>query len=250
MLGIVNRMPDRRSTVPLVALAILALIALSFQVSVSWELLDVQIHSAERPRIPFLSNPAGRLELLEPEAKEAGLQPGFKLISIDDRPAHGIGSSFEAVRGRKPGDSLRVAVEGPNGTISVTLRLRSDGAMSTRTWVANVFLKYLTPWFCLALGFFVAFLRPRDPLAWLLLALLMSFAAVSQGDAVGAVILGWTGWARSLATFWLMLWSNTWGLWMMLFGEHPFAVASRLRFEVNARARKRSFGKSPLRSTP
>lgn len=214
-------MPDRRSTVPLIALAILALIALSFQVSVSWELLDAQLHVTTRARTPFaVAIPAGTLEGLEPEATEAGLQEGFKPISLDGRPARGFGSAFEAVRGKHAGDTLQVVAERPGGTISATVKLRGENAISTRAWVANAFLKYLTPWFCLLLGFAVAFLRPRDPLAWLLLALLLSFASISQGDAAGAVILGWSGWTRRLATFWLPLWSSTWGLWMMLFGQY------------------------------
>ena len=184
-------------------------------------MLDWQIHAAERPRFPFmLSVLSGALEYVEPEATEAGLQKGFKLISIDGRPARGLGSPCEAVRGRKPGDVLSVLAEGPNGPVSAAVKLRSDGAMSTRAWVVTAFLKYLTPWFCLLLGFSIAFLRPRDPLAWLLLALLLSFASISQGDAAGAVVLSWSGWTRSLAILWLPFWSSTWGLWMMLFGQY------------------------------
>jgi sigma-B regulation protein RsbU (phosphoserine phosphatase) len=131
-----------------------------------------------------------------------------------------LGSPLEAVRDRKPGDALKVEAEGPTGLVSATVKLRAEGAMSTRAWVVTAFLKFLTPWFCLLLGFSIAFLRPRDPLAWLLLALLLSFASISQGDAAGAVILSWSGWARRLATLWLPFWASTWGLWMMLFGQY------------------------------
>ena len=38
-----------------------------------------------------------------------------------------------------------------------------------------IFMGVLIPWFSLGLGFWVAFVRPRDPLAWIFLGLTISF---------------------------------------------------------------------------
>src|SRR5258708_25688722 len=102
-------MPDRRSTVPLIALAVFALIAVGLQASFSWGLFDAQYHLAERARVPFaVTTPDGTIANLEDEAKAAGLTRGLKLLSLDGHPARGEGSPFESVRDRKPGDALTV----------------------------------------------------------------------------------------------------------------------------------------------
>jgi hypothetical protein len=51
-------------------------------------------------------------------------------------------------------------------------------------WILFAFLDVLTPWLCLILGFGVAFQRPLDPRAWVLLMLLMSFGGVAQAGGV------------------------------------------------------------------
>ena len=69
------------------------------------------------------------------------------------------------------------------------------------------------PIFCLLLGFWVAFLRPRDPLAWLLLALMLSFGTIGvEGRTLS------TGLLQYLFVAYRAWFNNTWGLWMLLFG--------------------------------
>ena len=115
---------------------------------------------------------------------------------------------------------MAVLAEGPQGTVTAPVHLRADDALDASGWLVTSFLFVLTPWFCLILGFFVAFLRPRDPLAWLLLALLLSFAAVAQGDRVATLIMMWSGWTRPFATAVNTLCNAGWALWMMLFGQY------------------------------
>src|SRR5258708_5161791 len=67
------------------------------------------------------------------------------------------------------------------------------------------------PVFCLCLGFWVAAVRPSDPLAWLLLGLMMSFA-----HFVGSTAWNWP--MREVASVWNMLWAQSWPIWMLLFG--------------------------------
>ncbi len=83
-----------------------------------------------------------------------------------------------------------------------------------------VFLTILTPFFCMLLGLGVAYVRPRDPLAWLLLLLMLSFGQIAQGETMLSIAGGWDDWMRPLAIFFQSLLSGTWGVWMMLFGQY------------------------------
>ncbi|MGH9447740.1 MAG: GAF domain-containing protein, partial [Terriglobia bacterium] len=88
-----------------------------------------------------------------------------------------------------------------------------------------IFLYLVAPVFCLAFGFWVAAVRPRDPLAWLVLALMLSFAVI--GDA-GAEF--WGPWLRDFGTAYRGSLGATWPLWMFLFGIYfpePFAARGR-----------------------
>ncbi len=77
----------------------------------------------------------------------------------------------------------------------------------------------LTPTFCLLLGFGVAAIRPRDPLAWLLLALMLSFGQMSTGsDLLFDILLQWPSILRPAALFYHSLLGDTWALWILLFG--------------------------------
>jgi len=68
-------------------------------------------------------------------------------------------------------------------------------------------------WTWVALGFGVAFIRPRDTNAWLLLLLLMGFSGLT----------GSPDWHRSfpdVSLLWQTFCQATWALWMMLFAVH------------------------------
>ena len=66
----------------------------------------------------------------------------------------------------------------------------------------------------------VAFQRALDPLAWLLLMLLMSFGGVAQAGGVLTILAGWELPTRPLAVIYYLTITNSWGLWMMLFGQY------------------------------
>lgn len=90
------------------------------------------------------------------------------------------------------------------------------------------FLYYLIPWFCILLGFTVAFLRPDDLLAWLLLLLMLSFSGIALSDAVVSKAAAWEPWLRREAIFYQSLLNGSWGVWMLLFGQYfPDRVANR-----------------------
>ena len=63
----------------------------------------------------------------------------------------------------------------------VSLEPFSATRPSAREWLLAILIDCVTSWFSVALGFFVAFLRPRDRLAWLLLLLLLDLNGLNRG---------------------------------------------------------------------
>jgi hypothetical protein len=102
----------------------------------------------------------------------------------------------------------------------MSVELRGTKPLTLREWTLFVFLDLLTPWLCLTVGFVVAFQRPVDPLAWLLLLLMMSFGSLAQAGFVVAIVAGWEPPTRPLAMFYYLTISNSWGFWMLLFGQY------------------------------
>ncbi|HEV8039137.1 MAG TPA: GAF domain-containing SpoIIE family protein phosphatase [Bryobacteraceae bacterium] len=102
----------------------------------------------------------------------------------------------------------------------VALKAAGPGQLPVVNWIFTVSTTILTPAFCLLLGFFVAGMRPRDPLAWLLLALMLSFAQLSirTSGSLTDVLSRWPDILRPAALFYNVLFANTWSIWILLFG--------------------------------
>jgi hypothetical protein len=104
--------------------------------------------------------------------------------------------------------------------VSIRLQAARPEPLTLRDWILFGFLDVLTPWLCLILGFGVAFQRPLDPLAWVLLMLLMSFGGVAQAGGVLAIVAGWELPTRPVAVFYCLTMTNSWGFWMLFFGQY------------------------------
>jgi len=109
--------------------------------------------------------------------EDTGLRAGDRLIAVRDRPFAGYGSLFEELEKSFPGDRFRVTVEAPGGARrEASWQL---GAPERPTWRMIVFLVLLTqfmPLLCIVTGLWTVLMRPREPQAWLLFAMLASFA--------------------------------------------------------------------------
>jgi sigma-B regulation protein RsbU (phosphoserine phosphatase) len=214
----------------LAGVAVLFLICVTFQTRFTYDSLNQQLHVTEYARVPFaVNNPSGTLKTVQPEAKAAGIADGDRPVTIDGRPVRGLAGVVAAVRGRRPGDVIQVTVDRQGVPVSaaVTLAPESTKPLSVQDWVLASFLYYLIPWFCILLGFTVAFLRPDDLLAWLLLLLMLSFSEIALSDAVASTVAGWEPWLRPEAIFYESLLNGSWGVWMLLFGQYfPDRVAN------------------------
>ncbi len=193
-----------------------------FQSRLTSENFGRQIHITQTPRPPFTLGSGLILNTLRPEASAAGLARGDRLIALNGVTARGERSAQAAVYGRRAGEPLAVTVERNSIPLTFTVRLAPASAvpLTLREWILYVFLDLLTPWLCLLLGFGVALQRPLDSLAWLLLMLLMSFGGVAQAGGVMAIVAGWELPTRPMAALYYLAITNSWGFWMLLFGQY------------------------------
>lgn len=100
-------------------------------------------------------------------------------------------------------------------------------------------LKVVLPTFSILLGFWVAFVRPRDLAAWLLIGVLLGLS-----NLFASGIESWGRWVRDLAEFYRTGCNEAWPLCMLFFGLYfpqafPAQQSTRLGTvgEVYARPR-------------
>jgi len=134
--------------------------------------------------IPFTMD--GRVLFVRPEAAAQGLRAGDQVLSINGFP----GSDNEAIQRQfeLAGDGAPMALEvrrrGQEGTtedLSLTINpvpIQKTANHYLRIAVGSVFA-YLLPTVSVLLGFWVAFVRPRDFVAWLFLFLLLGLSSLS-----------------------------------------------------------------------
>src|ERR1700722_3033395 len=146
-----------------------------------------ELNITTRSEPPFnIKSPDATLDRLQPEAKAAGLKEGDRPVSMDGRAIPGAGPVLAIARRHNAGDIVDVQVLRGSETIAakVTLAPIRSKPLGASDWVLIVFLTMLTPLFCMLLGLGVAYVRPRDPLAWLLLLLMLSFSQIAQGETM------------------------------------------------------------------
>src|SRR5271165_5216676 len=134
---------------------------------------------------------------VKPEAKAAGLATGVRVTGLNGAPYSGEAQWTEILVTARPGDTLDVEFDRPDGThgiatIILTQRKRAHAevpvwAVLTRDGVAVLLL----PLLCLLIGYWVVLAKPFDPNAWLLLLLLAvpSVLTIDTGMATGAGLL-------------------------------------------------------------
>ena len=181
----------------------------------------------ETRKVPFFTMETGtdRIDIVTTEAVQAGIHKGDELLSIGGRPYNGLGDWAQPL-----------ATTPIGGTIVIVLRSSDPSTPGERTVVLPVSaspidlwrvagtltLYFLLPAICVLLGFWVTFQRPRDPMAWLLLALMLTFPHVFESYKAEAWPPGW----REAAVFYHASLVSLLPFVMFLFGRffpEPFA---------------------------
>ena len=157
----------------------------------NWEL---DLHWDRHVAAPMTyDDDTAKVKEVKPEAKAAGLAPAVKITGLNGAPYTGDAQWIEILVTARPGDTLDVEFDRPDGshgvaTIILAQRRRAhegiaDWAVLTRDGV----IVLLLPLVCLLIGFWVVLAKPLDPNAWLLLILLTfpCVLTVDMGMATG-----------------------------------------------------------------
>ena len=216
------------------AIFILFLVAIAYQLVLSVGNVEWLAHGANRGVRPFsIAVGTNRIQFVTPKAVAAGVNAGDELLSIDGRPYAGRAVWSSEFRGKRAGETMTFTVQTPGAGSprSASIRLESDGEIGPYSWPALITIYVLTQVCALLLGFAVALIRPRDPMAWLLLIMLVSFASFSaSGDLLRDTLRTWPDGFRQAALFYHVAVGDLWSICMLLFGIY-FAS----RFPLDAR---------------
>jgi sigma-B regulation protein RsbU (phosphoserine phosphatase) len=213
----------------------LALIAL-FVVAVAYQVRTLeqrfpQWFGADFIQWPFLldaeDQPHFKLQFLQQNARDAGLREGDTLIALNGVSVTSRSVYSDALSGSHPGDMMDVTFRGKEKQLEEHTPVRLT-KLKGKTNPVAVLLFAGVPAFCLALGFWVVIVRPRDVRGWLLLALMLSIAAFfnSFTDFWGPPF-------RTLATIYFQFEVNSWLGWLFLLGiffPEPFPSALRWKW--------------------
>jgi len=167
--------------IPLVLLFILSAVVYVRHAAPVLSSLNRMLFQTSWVRYPFELQRGKVIELL-PEAEAAGLQKGDVLIGIGGHVLDDDDSARTELNKFRPGETVIYTVDrtDPNGS-TVRQDIPVVGVALSMTFgesfrdVAITFLFLLClPGLSFLLGFYVAFVRPNDPMAWLLLLMLLS----------------------------------------------------------------------------
>jgi phosphoserine phosphatase RsbU/P len=216
--------PTKRPTLLYSLLATLFAITLLYQVRYLPDLVR-----RETVHFPFFFVDAGSdtINFTTPEAASFGIRNGDHLLAVNGAPFTGTGVLGQAFENARPGVPLVLTVVAKDapGQRSIHLPVTSDPFNSWNTF-SDLVLELLLPAASLLLGFWVAFRRPRDPMAWLLLALMMSFPNILNSF----IIEGWPpGW-RETGMLYQSTLEASFPIVIYLFGRffpEPFPQGSR-----------------------
>jgi phosphoserine phosphatase RsbU/P len=200
-------------------LAVLLAVCTAPQLRYTVDNVGVLLRTETPVETPFVLRPFTHTVAAANEgARNAGLLQGDVVQQVNGRALRGAGDLARPLAAARPGDTLTVDVArlGSVQTIPIVLTARAPRRFSAGDWALFVGLGIFTPWLCLALGFGVVFLRPRDGRAWLLLLLMVAFSQVS--DRRFDDVNGWGALAATLAQGYSSLMEQLWPLGMLLFG--------------------------------
>lgn len=209
----------------LLLLGLLFVAALSYHVRVTMyrEPHWFGINTPYRPFFVSQPGPAGgsvhsSLSFVVGNALHAGVRADDLLLTVNGRPVTGIAVFGEELRKSKPGDPMTVSVmrhENGKPPIQETVSFALDPVpeWSWKRNLPNDLLLIIMPLGCLLLGFWVVAVRPRDPRAWLVLGLMLSFMCFGDPGAEQ-----WAPYARDFGAAFRIAATSAFPIWLLLFG--------------------------------
>jgi sigma-B regulation protein RsbU (phosphoserine phosphatase) len=207
-------MPRR---LPYIILIVLVILVGQVEFRAAWRVWKTTIHPVNLARDPLTVAPfSDRVISVREEAATAGVLERDHILEVSGAACSGSAVLGGALERLHAGDVLVLKIapdkgQPPERIVSIRLRAATSQPWSVRA--ANATTAVITPVFCLLLGFIVAFLRPRDPLAWILLGMMIGFACLSPAETSG-----WPDDIRQVGIVFLQTGVICWPIFMLLFG--------------------------------
>jgi sigma-B regulation protein RsbU (phosphoserine phosphatase) len=224
---------SRYSTLLRILLALIALAGIVFWFADNLDRFELGLHLDRHARDPFEINLDSRqVTSLEPEAEHAGLVKGSIIESLNGAPYAGKAQLAEIIHPAEPGESVTVDFrrpDGPNGTALIALAAHppppgGQAGFFQVFWQSFLLFGFL-PLLCMLIGYWVVFMKPDEPTAWLLLVLLL------YPEVVFALGTGWAtgGWLFFRGLYFELL--QNFGVFALV----PFAVYFPERSRIDIR---------------
>jgi phosphoserine phosphatase RsbU/P len=163
--------------------------------------------------------------------EHSGLQVGDEILALNGQLIFGAEQLEKILFNARPGEKLAITVRrsfhGQPQTRIISFPLHA-GSNDIVSWIFLLGVIVLFPMSCVLLGFYIAFARPTDPLAWITLGMLVSFGQLVGAHGYGAV---WSPWREIFLTYHAFL-SDLWPAWMVLFAFYfpvPFTFIQKHR---------------------
>jgi sigma-B regulation protein RsbU (phosphoserine phosphatase) len=217
--------PTKRPIFLYCVLATLFVITLAYQFAFIPDLLH-----RETRHLPsfFVGGGSNRIFSATPEAAGFGIHNGDQLLAVNGIPFRGTGMLAQAFNKAEAGVPL-VIITAPKdasaGTRrSISLPVTIERFSSWDVW-SDLVIELLIPAVSLLLGFWVGLRRPRDPMAWLLLALMLSFPHILTEFTTQGWPAGW----REAGVLYESILSGAFPIILFLFGRffpEPFPHGS------------------------
>lgn len=199
----------------------------AYIIPMTLEVVPYVVRPAMKVATPFIADwPDGEIKGLGRGLDAHATPPlkrGDRLVSLNGEPFTTSWQVAQRVNQAGPQGRLDAVVKRGEGdkeeTFASTINLCSfaeiEGSIALRG--LSVFLGIVLPWVCFLVGFWVAAVRPRDPMAWLVLATLLGFAVAAWTQPS---FLRWGDWLRIPGSLYAATFGATWPLFFSLFGIH------------------------------
>lgn len=216
-----------------IVLGVLLFCALNAQLVYSSFVIYLQAHSSRYVDVPFHRfSKTAKISAIPAAYGKSGLKVDDEILALNGKSFTGLEVLEEVRFSLHPGDLLVVKVNrmegGKRRVLDVPVRMGSIPA-DALSWVLLICTNVVLPLSCLLIGFYIAFARPFDPLAWIAMAMLLSFGQVSQSGTSWAI---WSPWRELIFVYHPVL-NDSWPLWLVLFALYfpvPFEYIRRHRW--------------------
>jgi sigma-B regulation protein RsbU (phosphoserine phosphatase) len=207
-----------RSRWPYLLLLLTAIFTVIPQLRISWSTARILLDPGSVVQPLFsLDTPQPLVRKPLQSAAAAGIRAGDLLLAVNGGPIRGFAGLYGPLAASRPGQTLVFRVRRQGAELDIPIRLSAYEPVSFADAIFPLVRDFGIPFFCMALGFGVAFIRPRDPMAWLLLGLMLCFSCMID-TGLNLRAAAWEEGYRDIAAFVRSFLSQMWGPAMMLFG--------------------------------